>query len=355
MLETFLNTTIKAALGEAGVKRLRQMPWLKSLRGIVFPRHFYCNALHGQSNYNICINSDMSVSCNCRDFDGSGHIGSLRENNFEEVFGGETARRFRTELARGKFPIPACETCNELRRVPKKEAATYIETYALPRKGVMVENTVACNYACLSCDRDVVKTRTRQRMTLDEIERVARILGDLKIEEIALHNLGEPFLSRSAPEEIALLRKHNPQARLILSTNGTFVATDEKRRAALDLDFLYFSIDGATQVSVEKYQVGADFDVSYKNMKDLVAYRDRSETLKPHIEWKYVVFAWNDSEDEINRALALAREARVDSISFWRGWGDAAIESRDFPNTPFFRQLGEENWKGREVTLRFRD
>lgn len=45
---------------------------------------FYCNALLGQSTYNICINCDMTVSCNCQDYDGSGHVGDLRTHTFEE-------------------------------------------------------------------------------------------------------------------------------------------------------------------------------------------------------------------------------------------------------------------------------
>ena len=36
---------------------------------------YYCNALQGNYNYNICINSDMTISCNCQDYDGAGQLG----------------------------------------------------------------------------------------------------------------------------------------------------------------------------------------------------------------------------------------------------------------------------------------
>jgi len=36
---------------------------------------YYCKALSGLSSYNICINCDLTVSCNCQDYDGSGQIG----------------------------------------------------------------------------------------------------------------------------------------------------------------------------------------------------------------------------------------------------------------------------------------
>ena len=87
-------------------------------------------------------------------------------------------------------------------------------------------------------------------------------------------------------------------------------------------------------------------------MKAMVAYRDNLGASHPHIEWKYVVFDWNDSKEEVARAIQLAKEARVDSTSFWHGWGEEAYESKQFPNAKHFQTLGEENWKGRELTLR---
>jgi hypothetical protein len=60
---------------------------------------FYCATLAGESDFNICINSDMTVSCNCQDYDGSGRIGHLTIQALEEIFNGPTAPRFRTMLA----------------------------------------------------------------------------------------------------------------------------------------------------------------------------------------------------------------------------------------------------------------
>jgi uncharacterized Fe-S cluster-containing radical SAM superfamily protein len=316
------------------------------------PPSYYCAALHGDSNYNICINSDMTVSCNCMDFDGTGHIGDLRTQTMDEVFSGDTARHFRKSLARGEFPIPNCEKCNELRKVTPKEADHYLDNFNLPKRGIMLENTVLCNYECLACDREVVNTRSKRRMSPEEMERIAKMLGEMSIEEIAFHNLGEPFFSRNICHDLALVRQYNPEAKLVMSTNGTFLDTDERRDAALLLNILYFSIDGAEQSSVEKYQVGAEFETSLTNLKNMVAYRDARGTNLPHIEWKYVVFNWNDSEEEIERAVRLAKEARVDSISFWHGWGEQAYESTQFPHAKHFQSLGEENWKGRELILR---
>jgi len=73
---------------------------------------------------------------------------------------------------------------------------------------------------------------------------------------------------------------------------------------------------------------------------------------KPVIDWKYVVFSWNDSEAEIEKAVELAREARVDILSFWPGDGSPAQKSSRFKNDEYFKNLGSESWKGREIDFR---
>ena len=78
--------------------------WSARLKG----QRFYCSALSGESDYNVTINCDLTVSCNCQDYDGSGHIGDLNKAPFKEVFFGSKADHLRSELAKGKLPIVSC-------------------------------------------------------------------------------------------------------------------------------------------------------------------------------------------------------------------------------------------------------
>src|SRR3954471_13442021 len=61
--------------------------WSARLKG----QRFYCSALAGQSDYNITVNCDLTVSCNCQDYDGSGHFGDLNKTSFKEAFFGAKA------------------------------------------------------------------------------------------------------------------------------------------------------------------------------------------------------------------------------------------------------------------------
>ena len=92
-----------------------RLEWSARIKG----QRFYCRSLGGESEYNLTINCDLTVSCTCQDYDGSGHLGDLNKNSFPEVFFGPVAQRFRADLAKGKLPIMTCARCGDLVRVPK--------------------------------------------------------------------------------------------------------------------------------------------------------------------------------------------------------------------------------------------
>ena len=340
--------------------RSRGLKTYAGLKKLLPGRAYYCKALTGESDYNICINSDLTVSCNCMDYDASGHIGDLKESSFEEIFEGDTAQNFRDQLATGKLPISQCSGCFDLQATSRKKAKEKAKNWKIPHKGIMVENTVVCNFACIACDRSIVSTRQSENgrsggrlMSSKDIELVAKVVQKHSIERVYYFNQGEPFLSRDILKEMQILRKHNPDTKILVSTNGTFIEGEDKLQAAMLFDVIFLSIDGSSQKTVEIYQVGGTFERSLENMRRLVAYRDERKLSKPSIEWKYVVFEWNDSEEEINRAISLAKKANIDKLSFVKGgMPDQKGESRRFITSPFFRNLGTPGWQGRELIFR---
>jgi len=337
---------------------------------------FYCSALHGESDYNITINSDLTVSCNCQDYDGSGHIGDLKKDSFEKIFYGPVAQNFREQLAQGKFPIKTCARCGELRRIAKsKIPAEFLKgsgksstagparpaaktgnpewpAVRLPYRGMLLENTVNCNIDCVGCDRGSAALIRRQRqMSLEDLTRMADLVHDLGLQQVFYLNLGEPFLSPNIGQELPLLRNRNPNCRIVISTNGIILNSDAKREAAMSASHLFFSIAGVDDEMLKKYEKLGSFEKAYQNMKSLVDYRNARGLSRPLIEWKYLLFNWNDRRRTIERAIEMAKEARVDAISFWP------------TNNPYYgyswryrlgtlNHVGEATWKGREVDLR---
>ncbi|MDM8557300.1 hypothetical protein [Candidatus Parabeggiatoa sp. HSG14] len=77
------------------------------------------------------------------------------------------------------------------------------------------------------------------------------------------------------------------------------------------LDLLRLSVDGAFEESYVKYRVGGKL----QNVLELMrAIRDNKHQCKSQlrVEWKYILFEWNDSDEEICEAARLADELEVD-------------------------------------------
>jgi hypothetical protein len=127
--------------------------------------------------------------------------------------------------------------------------------------------------------------------------------------------------------------------------------TEAKRAAALLVDTVYFSMPGDTAATVERYQRGSDFGSMVGNMRDLIALRDRGGLKKPHVEWKYVLFRWNDRPGQIAHAIELARGTGADAISFWPTTVPYYGISWRF-RLGMLNHIGEPSWKGREVALK---
>jgi sulfatase maturation enzyme AslB (radical SAM superfamily) len=276
---------------------------------------FRCRALAGESNTNVAINADLSVSCNCDDNKGEGRIGSLQDSSFEAVFHGAEARRLRHELAHGKIPMPRCVHCSELQRVPAKDALQHVDEVKRAPSGVMLENNAACNLSCVACYREL-RPLERLKMRIEELQRVVTELKSLGVEQLSFFTLGEPFMSRNILEEMQLIRNIHPQVRILTSTNGVLVDSDDKRDAALLMDEIVFSLDGCDQESLVQYQVGSNFDKAYENLCALVRARDAKQA-RTVIRWKYVTFRWNDRAQQVERALSLATRSGADTLEFY--------------------------------------
>jgi hypothetical protein len=357
------------------------LEWSARLRG----QRFYCRALAGESEYNLTINCDLSVSCSCQDYDGSGHLGDLNKRSFPEVFFGPVAQRFREDLAKGKLPITTCARCGDLARVPKSQSRAVTGLPAdgakqesgsgaqssvtaaerdldrqiwagprprLPYRGMLLENTVRCNIDCIGCDRQsAARIRTVLQMDLQRLSRMADLVHDLGLQQLFYLNLGEPFLSPNIGPELALLREKNPDCRIVISTNGIILNTDARREAALRASDILFSIAGVNEPMVKKYEHHGSFQKAYDNMKALVDYRNARGLTRPVLEWKYLLFNWNDHPKTIAQAIEMAKAAGVDIISFWPTCNPFFGISWRY-RLGLLNHVGVQCWKGREVDLR---
>jgi hypothetical protein len=84
-------------------------------------------------------------------------------------------------------------------------------------------------------------------------------------------------------------------------------------------------------------------------MKAVVSLRNESGRKKPLIEWKYVLFNWNDRPEMIAAARELALRAGVDVISFWPTNAPFYGKSLRYYLSPFFTRETVKQWTTREL------
>src|SRR5438477_342956 len=77
------------------------------------------------------------------------------------------------------------------------------------------------------------------------------------------------------------------------------------------IDEVTFSIDGATQESYVKYRQRGRFDLALANLRAMADEKRKSGRDLPFLNWRYILFVWNDGEEEMDRARRLAEEIGV--------------------------------------------
>jgi hypothetical protein len=106
-----------------------------------------------------------------------------------------------------------------------------------------------------------------------------------------------------------------------------------------------FSLDGASQETYVQYRQRGNFDKAIANLRALIDERARSATQVPFVNWRYILFKWNDSDDEMNKARALAADIGVDRLC-WEitDHPEDSFSRRFAPSAPDYDRIRYEIW-----------
>ena len=116
----------------------------------------------------------------------------------------------------------------------------------------------------------------------------------------------------SAPSRCASTsRRAFPHIYLYTSTNGlAFSEAQARRLVHSGIDEVTFSIDGATPESYVKYRQRGRFDVAIANLRAMADEKRRAGRDLPFLNWRYILFKWNDSDEEMNARAGAGRRDR---------------------------------------------
>lgn len=283
---------------------------------------------------------DGSFSCGCADPFGLRTLGHLQASSVSEAWTSHRTEAIRTGLRSGYSPF--CFNCPQRMFGPSddeydRDSVAHAET-RLTR--LFVEPTILCNLSCLdnvcASKSALVKYRNRPYLPLTEFKAILDDVGP-QLNRIDLFNFGESFLNKDAAAMIEYVKERYPNIYLFASTNGNVLTKDVMRRLiSAGMDALLFSVDGADQESYSRYRCKGDFDKVYRNMAFICEEKEKTHRQLPYVIWRYILFAWNDSEEQMATALKLARKCNVDQL-LW------TLTDFPAPSTKF--TVGSDPWK----------
>lgn len=300
----------------------------------------------------LVVLCDGKVVCGCADPKGERPLGHLRADSLEAIWRSEKVRSIRRELNSGFSDF--CGPCGLKRALAENEPAPQrpLDLDVLPR--IFFEPTVVCNLDCFQavCGSSAGLTASRERkfFPLDEFQSMLQGVGSRMI-RLDFFNYGEPFAHPRALDMIEHVKNRFPNIYLYTSTNG-LLFNEEKiaRLARSGIDEITFSVDGADQRTYERYRRGGDLARVLRSLAALVEEKRRLGREVPFINWRYILFRWNDSFWQMARAKRLARQLGVDRLT-WEitDHPPAAASAKFRVGRPAWKRIYHEIWDSSQI------
>ena len=285
---------------------------------------FICDYLN-----EITLLCDGRVTTCCLDPLGINVFGDIHKDSYCEIQ--KRYKDIRKNITNNVTSMPRCKRCyNRIVEKGFPETGTYkidpgpedIQTFIDKEEEIIkrfvIELTIECNLHCKGCMQSRFNFSKYRNSSFMDIDLLKQWTGN-DISKIRLYNYGETFLHPKAIEFCSYLKEKNCNTFIVIATNGMMLNTHEKRERLIlsGADHVLFSIHGSSQEVTGKYMTNRfDFHLMLDILKDLVAIKTEKNTDIPVLTWKYLLFEWNDSDEEIDRAVSLKNEIGLDNIMF---------------------------------------
>ena len=254
---------------------------------------------------------DGRIVCGCADPYAKRVLGDVRTGTTERclarsdrVEAADRPERRRLDVLRGL----SAEAAAQERETPPQRG---LDVGPLPSR-LYVECTAACNISCHQaiCAPETGITKTRQAGMID-FDLFTRVIDEAgpSLGRVDFFNYGEAFLHKRAVEMCEYIKTKFPHIYLYTSTNGLALNEERARRLVHSgIDEVTFSIDGATQENYVKYRQRGDLKKALANLAAMADEKRKAGRDVPYLNWRYILFKWNDSDDE----MALARKTAIE-------------------------------------------
>ena len=174
--------------------------------------------------------------------------------------------------------------------------------------------TQFCNLRCVMCRRHTQSDLYGGNIPPEVLDPVLDAGQDLR--NVHAQDIGEPLLNDDIYAILAKLKQRMPELSTVgTCTNATLLNRERVRRLFdTGIDYLYFSVDGATKMTLEAMRPGADFNEIINNISYCAEYRSVSGRKKPWLMMNFVIMEQN--YHEIPAYATLAGSLGVDSVRY---------------------------------------
>ena len=238
----------------------------------------------------------------------------------EDVFNGPVFRQLRESLRSEVPPIEACRSCFFFH--PSEALQGYGQDGRVDAiEHIQIESSFLCGVDCDACVLRETRTDPARSALGDgpyemPLELFQKLFDDVRraglpVREIAFCGRGEPLLHPQFTEMMEYARRVLPDTYYSVVTSGNAPFS----HGILDVNHMSVSIDGGFPDSYEIYRKGGNLPRVLRFLEQVVEARER-EGRGPTVEWKYILFEHNDSDEEILHAQKLAQDIGVDAMMF---------------------------------------
>jgi radical SAM family protein/iron-sulfur cluster protein len=291
---------------------------------------------------------DGRMVCGCADPYGKRVLGDMHTESVSAIWTGDRVSALRRDLNAGGSTF--CGDCPLKLPLGRDEAPPQrpLDVQPLPSR-LYIECTAACNISCAQacCAPETGITRTRKAGMLDfDIFRRTIDEAGPSLGRVDFFNYGETFLHKRAVEMCEYIKSTFPQIYLYTSTNGLAFRDDQVQRLVHSgIDEVTFSIDGATPQSYVTYRQRGDFSKAIANLRLAAETKRKAGRDVPFLNWRYILFKHNDSDEEMNLARTMAADIGVDRLCWELTDHPEDMFSRRFvPGSPELAAIRDQIW-----------
>jgi MoaA/NifB/PqqE/SkfB family radical SAM enzyme len=172
-----------------------------------------------------------------------------------------------------------------------------------------IEITTRCNLRCTMCIKTACNDWHRKDMSINGFEKIVSYLQN--VGSVVLEGWGESLLHGNLTDFIRLAKTAGPEVGFV--TSGMGLSTDYARRIIdAGVDFMGFSLSGATAETHNAIRVNSDFNTLITSIKTMthLSMKNPLQKLRMHI----VYLMLKDNVHEIPMLLDLAHEIGISEV-----------------------------------------